>query len=153
MLTVFIIASLLACTEQKDPEPYSYTKIFTGVTSKVWKLSFVELAVNGKVVDVRTEPCLVDERYTFYSNEERLYSIDFGKVRCDGTEVITKISDSWSYNTSTTTLTMIMPYFINNPLVPLIVREARRDKMILEIFFDQENTVSYRFNFNVVTEN
>jgi len=139
-----------SCREELTPTPYTYTQVFTGVTSKTWKVKFIELAIDGEAEDTFTLSCDPDHLYTFQANPERGFKVTAGANRCSADEPDV-INDTWSYNSATATLTMILPFF-NDTGLPFIVREARKNKMELEIFLDQENTTSYRIHFEPTDE-
>jgi hypothetical protein len=61
------------------------------------------------------------------------------------------MTDTWSFNNATATLTIILPIFSSNRL-PFIVRKLDEDDLTLEIFFDQEGTASYRIYFELTDE-
>lgn len=150
-----LFASLLllvlgSCTEEITPTPYEYTKVFTGENSKTWKLRFIEYTLDGAVEETFNETCTPDDRFTFYAGSERAYRTTTGSIKCyaDESDVI---HDTWSFNNASATLTMIIPYLSESSL-PFIVREARKSKLELEIFFDEENSASYRIHFEATDE-
>jgi len=147
---VFLIA-VSACTEQITPTPYVYSQVFSGVNSKTWKLKFLEYTQNGNVEETFNLPCALDDLYTFHAGSERAFQATTGSQKCasDESDVI---NDTWSFNNATATLTMVLPFFTESAL-PFIVREAKKNKMEVEIFLDQANTASYRMHFEASTEN
>ena len=140
-----------SCTEEILPTPYEYTKIFTGEKSKIWKLNFLEQTLDGKVEETFNVPCAIDDEYIFYANSERAYKATTGSKKCasDESDVI---DDSWTFNNASATLTMVLPFFTESSL-PFIVREAKKNKLELEIFLDEENTTSYRIHLELFKEN
>lgn len=150
-IALFGLLFLGACSEDVLPTPYEYTKIFTGETSKTWKLKFLEQTLNGEVEETFNVSCGSDDSYTFYANAERAYKVTTGTKKCDTGEADV-IDDAWSFNNSSATLTMILPFFRDSSL-PFIVREAKKNKLELEIFLDQENTSSYRIHLEASNEN
>ena len=140
-----------SCSEEVLPTPYEYTKIFTGENSKTWKLKFLEQTLNGDVEETFNVDCGSDDQYTFYANAERAYKVTTGTKKCDADEADV-IDDSWSFNNASATLTMILPFFTDSSL-PFIVREAKKNKLELEFFLDQENTSSYRIHLELSDEN
>ena len=142
---------LVSCSEEVIPTPYEYTKIFTGETSKTWKLKFLEQTLDGDVEETFNVSCGSDDQYVFYANSERAYKVTTGTKKCDVDESDV-IDDSWSFNNASATLTMILPFFTTSSL-PFIVREAKKNKLELEFFLDEENTKSYRIHLESVKEN
>ena len=145
-----LVLILGACTEAVTPIPYEYTKIFTGENSKTWQVIFLEQTLNGEV-EVFNVSCALDDEYVFYANSERIFKAVTGSEKCstDESDVIT---DSWGFNNATATLTMVLPCFTESSL-PFIVRDARKSKLELEFFLDEENTTSYRIHLESTKEN
>lgn len=142
---------ILGCSEEVIPTPYEYTRIFTGENSKTWKLKFLEQTLDGDVEETFNVSCGSDDEYTFYANSERAYKVTTGTKKCDTGESDV-IDDSWSFNNASATLTMILPFFTESSL-PFIVREAKKNKLELEFFLDEENTSSYRIHLELSDEN
>lgn len=140
-----------SCSEEVIPTPYQYTKIFTGENSKTWKLKFLEQTLDGDVEETFNVACGSDDQYIFYANSERAYKVITGTKKCasDESDVI---NDSWSFNNASATITMVLPFFTESSL-PFIVREAKKNKLELEIFLDEENTASYRIHLELTSEN
>lgn len=137
---------LLACSEEKEPTPYTYTQVFTGTTSKAWTVSTIRLKEEGKADQVFSlPPCLADDRYVFYANTDRLYEITEGSTRCSANDPDLILSDSWSFNNANATLNIVFPLLADGRL-PFIVREATNSEITLEIFFN-DNKSSYRILF------
>ena len=151
-LLVFSLVLLsFSCSEELKPTPYQYTTIFTGENSKTWKLKFLEETLDGDVIETFNIGCAADDKYIFYSNPERLYEAITGSQKCSSDEE-NKITDSWSFNNASATLTMLLPFFTTESSIPFIVREVKSNKMELEYFFNEENTESYRIHFEAIDE-
>ena len=142
---------IISCSEDLKPTPYVYTKVFTGENSKTWKIKFFEQTLNGEINDTFSVNCSSDDLYTFYANSERTLQIKTGSKKCSSTEA-SVITDSWSFNNGSATLIMILPVLADFSL-PMIVKEAGKNKMVLEIFLDAANTESYRIHFESTNEN
>ena len=140
----------LSCTEENIPKPFVYSKVFTGDISKTWKVKFLEVTTKGQVDDTFTLPCDADHQYTFYANAERAFKVTAGANKCSDTDADV-INDAWGFNNATATLSMVLPFFTSSSL-PFIVREAKKNKMELEIFLDEANTSSYRIHFEPTQE-
>lgn len=143
------IAGILSCSEPVTPTPYTYTQVFTGAKDKTWKVQFVEQTLKGAIVDRFTIDCASDDQFTLYANAERTEQIDNGSKKC-GTEATT-MTDSWGFSNSSATLIILLPFLADSSL-PMIVREANKNTMVLEIFFDATNTESYRVHFTATHE-
>ncbi len=152
ILIFSLILLSLACSEEIKPTPYTYTTIFTGENSKTWKLKFLEQTLDGEVVETFNIACASDDRYIFYANTERAYEAVTGSQKCYQDPEAAVISDSWSFTNSSATLTMLLPFFSTDFSLPFIVREVKKNKMELEIFFDETSTESYRIHFDAVDE-
>ena len=152
-LQIMLVALCFSCSEEIKPMPYTYTQNFTGATSKTWKLSFLEETLNGKVIGTFSVSCAADDQYTFYANSERLYEVKTGSLKCYQDPEPALISDTWTFNNATATLTMILPFFRQDTSLPFIVKEVRKNKMEVEIFLDEPNTRSYRVHFDALSEN
>lgn len=143
-------AIALSCSEELKPTPYTYTKLFTGENNKTWKIKIFEETLNDEVIDRFLPGCISDDRFKFYANAERLYETTSGSQKCfDGEPSLT--SSTWTFANSSATLTMIIPALADGTL-PFFVREADEDDMVIEIFFDETNTSSYRIHFESVDE-
>ncbi|MFZ5999943.1 MAG: hypothetical protein ACOYW3_05495 [Bacteroidota bacterium] len=143
----FLVAG---CTESLDPTPYTYTKVFTGEVSKTWSLTLIEVTENNKVVDRFKVDCALDDSYTFYATSDRLYKVDQGSAKCSEEET-SSLTDVWAFNNATATLTIILP-ILSSSRLPFIVKKADDDDLLLEIFFDEEGTGSYRIHFEAKSE-
>lgn len=144
------VVFLAGCSEQLEPTPYAYTKIFTGEESKTWSLTLIEVTANGKVVDRFQVDCAFDDSYTFYATSDRQYEVNQGATKCSEDEV-TSLTDSWAFNNASATLTIILPILSSSKL-PFIVKKVDKDDLLLEIFFDETGTESYRIHFKVKSE-
>lgn len=147
---ISMAALIFSCSEDLEPTPYTYTKIFTGENNKTWKFNLFEETLNGKVIDRFQVSCASDDRFIFYANTEHLFEASLGSKKCYDDE-LALTTDTWSFNNATATLTMVLPLLYDGPL-PYIVREADEDDMEVEIFFDEASTGSYRIHFEAVDE-
>jgi hypothetical protein len=139
------------CTEDVTPTPYTYTKVFTGENSKTWKVKILEETLDGKVIDRFTILCAADDRYVFYASTGHAFEALTGSNKCSATEQDV-IEDVWTFNNASATLTMLLPFFVEDSTLPFFVREVDKNGMVLEIFLDQKNTNSYRIHLDVVSE-
>lgn len=150
---MIIIALSLAfsCSEEFVPTPYTYSKLFTGENNKTWQITLLEITLNGDVVSRFMEPCLRDDAFIFYANTEHSFEALSGANKCFSEPEPDQVVDSWSFNNATSALVMVIPR-ISDLALPYLVREADEEEMIVEIFFDQENTESVRVHFEATDE-
>lgn len=150
ILSLVLILGLISCSEEITPEPFTFSKLFTGENNKTWKVVVFEETLDGKVIDRFSVPCVADDQYTFFANPERRSEFKAGASKCFNPAEPSLIVDSWSYQSGTATLTMLLPIFADFPL-PFIVKEIDDDDMELEIFFEG-NAGSYRIHFDAIDE-
>ncbi|HEY9047988.1 MAG TPA: hypothetical protein VIN08_18910 [Ohtaekwangia sp.] len=141
-----------SCSEEVKPTPYTYTQVFTGKNSKTWQIKYFEETANGKVTNRFNVSCTADDKYTFHAGSERIFETASGSRKCFDPAEDDVISNVWTFNNATATLTMIIPVLSENSL-PYIVREVDSESMVLEIFFDETGTGSYRIHFESTSEN
>ena len=97
------------------------------------------------------EPCLRDDTFIFHANSEHSYETLSGSNKCFSEPEPDHVIDTWSFNNATSALVMIIPR-VSDLALPYLVREADEEEMIVEIFFDQENTESVRIHFEAIDE-
>jgi len=139
---------ILSCSETKEPSPLSFTKAFTGNDHMSWTIQFLVLKQAGKG-DQRISlfPCESDDIYTFHAGPDRIYTVDDHATTCTAGGNSYDVADTWSYNSATATLNIIMPPLSDRQL-PFFIRSINDSQMVLEIFLDQDNTQSYRIYFS-----
>jgi uncharacterized membrane protein len=145
---------LIGCSEEIAPERYTYSQIISGKNEKTWRLTRFVSWIEGKS-EINLEPlppCISDDLYTFYADLEKKYEVSNGVTKCNSSEPDLILVDTWSFINGGATLNMILP-FLSDTSLPFIVRELDNNTMALEIFRDQENTISYRIYFESVGEN
>lgn len=144
--TLLLIALVLSgCEDKLDPQPFTYSQLFTGSVSKTWKLTLIEVTEEGKVVDRFAIDCAKDDQYTFHASSDRLYEFTSGSNLCSDDE--TDFLDSWSFNNATATFSFILPIFSTSQAINFIVRKADKNDFTLEVFLDEEGKESYRIHF------
>jgi hypothetical protein len=154
-LNVLLLAGsiLASCSEELEVKPLTYTKVFTGETQKSWVIETILVKKTGFADQVITlDFCERDDRYTFFANEERAFVVTNGAFKCDPDEADTYVEDSWSFVNAGAVLNIAMPRLFGNFIVPFIVREVNKEKMVLEIFANAENTISYQIILDAVNE-
>lgn len=150
MLVGLFALLFTACHETLEPTPYLYTRNFTGEISKTWAITYVEYTENGEVIDRFPIECAEDDDYIFYATTDRLYEVEANALKCSDEEPDT-MTDTWSFNNATATLTIILP-ILSSQRLPFIVRKVDKDDLTLEIFLDQEGIESYRIYFELTDE-
>jgi hypothetical protein len=150
MLIVLFTLAFSACHETLEPTPYVYSRNFTGDISKTWAMSYVEYTEDGEVIDRFPIECAEDDDYIFYATSDRLYEVKSNVLKCFDEEPDT-MTDTWSFNNATATLTIILP-ILSSQRLPFIVRKVDKDDLTLEIFLDQEGIESYRIYFVLTDE-
>lgn len=147
-----LLCILFSCSEEVEPHPNDYTKVFTGTSQKSWQIRSIQLKEEGKSTQSFGLPfCIADDEYIFHANVEKTYEVSNGGSKCQADEPDMIVSDSWEFSNANATLNIILPLFSDSKL-PFIVREATADEMTLEIFLDEDNTSSYRINFTATNE-
>jgi hypothetical protein len=148
-----LIAWVTSCTEAVVPTPYTYTKVFTGEHSKTWKAKFFEQTLDGTVVQTFAVSCMTDDLFTFTANSEHSYKVATGSKKCNTSPAEGDvILDTWAFVNPSATLQIILPVFDPANRTSFIVREAKKNGMVLEIFFDATGKESYRIHFEVTSE-
>lgn len=95
--------------------------------------------------------CIRDNLYIFYANEERLYEVDNGSSKCNSNEAQALISDVWSLNSATSTLTIIFPLLSDNAL-PFTLRSLKSNELVFDIYLDNEEKYTYKITMTSVSE-
>jgi len=149
ILGLLLILGVVSCSEEITPKPFTFSKFFTGENSKTWKVTFFEETLNSKVVDRFNVSCVGDDQYTFYANPERETVFKSGATKCFNPPESSSITDSWSYQSASATLTMLFPIFADTS-IPFIVKDIDENDMVLEIFFGDGG--SYRIHFKAIDE-
>jgi len=146
------LLTVISCSEDFTPTPFTFTKLFTGENNKTWTIDLIEISVDGNVVDRFAEDCLKDDRFIFHANDEHSYEAHSGRSKCFQVEPEPDfVLDTWSYSSATATLTFVIPR-VSDISRPYFVREVDEDDMIVEFFFDQANTESARIHFEAIDE-
>lgn len=153
LIFVLILALQSSCSEEREVKPLTYTKIFTGETEKTWAVEAVYVKKTGQADrEISLAPCEQDDLYTFKADEERSFIIRNGGLFCDEGEGDIYVEYTWSFVNAGAVLNIPVPRIFGNFVVPFIVMEATKSRLVLEIFADAENTISYQVVFRVVKE-
>jgi hypothetical protein len=143
---------VVSCLQDVSPTPYTYTKVFTGEHSKTWKVKFLEQTLNGNVVQTFSVACSTDDEYTFFADPGHSYQAKTGSKKCFTAPEADVINDVWSFTNAAASLSMLVPFFDDTSPLPFIVLEAKKDKLVTEIFTNEKNTESYRIHFESTAE-
>jgi hypothetical protein len=153
VMAFLIITGFISCKESVTPTPYTYTSVFTGEHSKTWKVKFFEQTLDGAVVETFSISCTTDDLFTFTANPEHTYKVTSGSKKCNTDPVEDDvIIDTWDFVNASATMQMIFPIFDPTGRLPFIVREAKKNSMVLELFFDETGTESYRIHYEATDE-
>jgi hypothetical protein len=148
-------AILNSCSESVEPKPYVYSQIFTGKTSKTWKLDRLVFREKGQQDEILgLSNCEKDDLYTFYANDEKLFEVDNGNVACASGEDDDGllVSYTWEFNQANASLSMVTPHIFGYYFIPFIVKDANNKDMELEVFLDEDAKISYVLFFKLVDE-
>jgi hypothetical protein len=154
LVFIMIFTLLCGCSEEREVKPFTYTKIFTGETEKTWLLEQVLVKKAGTADQpLDFSQCELDDRYTFKADEVRTFVVSNGLTVCEESEDPGDyVVDSWSFVNTGAVLSIAVPRVFGDFILPFIVREATKDRIVLEIFADQENTISYQLVMKSVSE-
>jgi hypothetical protein len=155
--SVIIITS---CSEEVEPSPFTFSKNFTGNNDKTWRIEKLVLTEKNKKDQTRVlSPCESDDLYKFYANDEKLFEVYNGSTTCDSDgdgipdEEDLLVSYSWSYASANANLTMVVPHIFGYFVIPFVVKKVDSDEMQLQVFVNEEGTISYLLYFKLVNEN
>lgn len=138
----------LGCEEEIAITPATYSRVFTGETSKTWRMRAIQILEDGKPTGSFLVPddCAFDDLYVFYNNPEKLFIVDNNAQKCSEDEPQELVRNSWSFVNASATLEMVVPVLADFKL-PFIVKSVDDRSMTTEIFFQGG---SYRFIYEVV---
>ena len=149
----FGIAFTFSCTEEIKPTKYTYSQLLTGKNNKTWKLSKIALRKAGEEDDAfARDECESDDRYIFYANAEKLFEVKNGTQKCAADEETLLLSYQWAFSNANANITMVMPHVFGYFLIPFIIKNIDSTDMELELFINDEATVSYVFFFKRTEE-
>ncbi len=152
-LFLFGLAALvISCTETNEPSEFEYSLMFSGETSKTWNLKSIAFRNEGDPEWKLDDPCWSDDRYIFYRDAERKFEFKTGSNKCDPSEDPFTLTDTWSFTNANATLYFIFPLLADFAL-PYTVKEIDKNDMVLEIYFNDAGSQSYRMKFESDDEN
>jgi hypothetical protein len=154
-ISIIAVVALIvfSCTEDPEVTPLTYTKVFTGETEKTWVVDQVLVRKDGEAEQAFDFlPCELDDKYTFKANDERSFVVSNGTLKCEDETEDIYVDDTWSFVNSGAVLTIAVPRIFGNFYIPFIVKEVTKDRMVLDVYADAENTISYRIVMRSVSE-
>ncbi len=150
LVAVLLTGLFSGCTEEKEPEPFTYSQLLTGTTSKTWRMTGVRYLENGESQPINA-PCAYDDQYIFHNDGLNTFEYRAGSSgKCNSDEP-DSVQDSWSLVNATASLTFAIPLLTGNITYPFIIRSLTENTLTVEIFFEGDQA-SYRFIFTAQKE-
>lgn len=150
LLATALSFCMLSCKEDFEPEPFTYTQLLTGQTSKTWVMTGISILEDGaptQNIPLPENDCVFDDQYVFYANDEKKYEILDAANKCAPEDPDIFLADRWSFVNAKATLEIVVPILTPEFRLPFIVKSLTDSRMVLEIFFDGG---SYRFTFQAL---
>lgn len=145
------------CSEKIEPKPVTYSQLLTGTEKKTWRLVSIQVFDQGQGSGVIpasevSDPCVIDDLYTFYANAERKFEITEGASKCDPADADVFVSDQWTLINANATLEFTFPLLANQRL-PYTVKNLTDRVLTVELYLQNlaDLDASYRLTFNAVT--
>lgn len=145
------------CSERFEPKPLTYTQLLTGVNQKSWRLVSFQVIDDGNASQVipaqgQFNPCIVDDLYTFYANDEHKFEASEGATKCNSADPDVFLTGKWSLINATATLNFPFPLLTDQSL-PYTIKNLTGTVLTVEIYLQnlQDLNASYRFTFNSVS--
>jgi ABC-type transport system substrate-binding protein len=141
------------CSEKTEPIPNTYSQLLTGTEKKTWKVVSLQIFDNGQgsgVIPAQNglSPCLIDDLYTFYANDERKFELNEGSAKCNASNPDLLLTDSWTLVNADASLEF--PLRILGGSFPWTIKNLTASVLTIEYYFSDINA-SYRFTFNSTT--
>ncbi len=146
---VLLMGLFSGCSEQKEPEPFTYSRLLTGATSKTWRMTGIRYFENGTTEPINY-PCAFDDLYVFHNDDLKTFEYREGSNKCDPADP-DALQDSWSLVNATGSLTFSIPFLIGSATYPFIIRSLTENTLAVDIFFEGD-TSGYRFVFTAQKE-
>ncbi|MFY0687970.1 MAG: hypothetical protein JXQ90_12440 [Cyclobacteriaceae bacterium] len=143
------IVVMLGCTEERIPEPYTFSSAISGDEYKVWQVSYYTFREEGKADQTYgLQACDYDDQYYFYANDSRTYEIHSNILAC-GDEDDIFVESTWAVINARATLEIIVP-FLSSEKIPWTIEDL--DEKDFEISFYLNNRKSIHIFFELVEE-
>lgn len=149
------------CSEPLEPKPLTYTQLLTGPTQKSWRLVSYQVFDDGnssQVIPVQGQfdPCVADDLYTFYANNERKYEVVEGASKCDPRDPDVYFTDQWTLTNANATLEFAFPLLFQLfgvQRLPFTIKNLTGNVLTVEVYLQNlaDINASYRFTFNAVS--
>ncbi|WP_345244273.1 hypothetical protein [Nibrella saemangeumensis] len=155
LLMLLAVAGLFSgCSEPLTPTPVTYSQLLTGTDKKAWRLTTIQVVDEGQAsqtINIQSlyDPCIADDQYVFYANEEKRFEATEGATKCSAQDPDVFLTDSWALINAKATLEFVLPLLTDQKL-PFTIKNLTDKVMTLEFYF-QDIDASYRFTFNAVT--
>ena len=153
LIPILLVGLLTGCSQKIEPVPNTYSQLLTGTEKKTWKLVSLQIFDNGQgsgVIPVQNglNPCIADDLYTFYANDERKFELNEGSVKCNATNPDLLLTDSWTLINADASLEF--PLRVLGGSFPWTIKNLTASVLTIEYYFSDINA-SYRFTFNATS--
>jgi hypothetical protein len=141
---------LLGCSKSVEPEPFTYSQLLTGTTSKTWKLRSIQLIEkNSAPVNFTLPACFLNDLHIFSANAEKTYEFQ-RPTKCNNNDPDYSYKDSWYLVNANATINFpfLIIFYLSSNITSynLTIKSLSKTDMTLE-FYDPEDDYSYRFQF------
>lgn len=150
LIPILLSGLFSGCSEKIEPKPITYSQLLTGTEKKTWKVVSVQIFDNGQGSGVilaqnALNPCIVDDLYTFYANEEHKFELHEGVTKCNSANPDLLVTDTWTLINADASLEF--PLRILGGSFPWTIKNLTASVLTIEYYFSDINA-SYRFTFN-----
>ncbi len=154
-LYIFLVPALLGglfggCSEKVEPKPITYSQLLTGTEKKSWRIVSAQIFDDGNASGIipaaqLDDPCVIDDLYTFYANDERKFEITEGASKCAANDPDVFFTDNWTLINADASLEFALP--ILGIKYPYTIKNLTASVLTIEFYVPDVNA-SYRFTFN-----
>lgn len=147
------------CSEKLEPKPATYSQLLTGTDKKSWKMVSLQIIDDGNASSVipisqsGINPCVTDDLFTFYANDERRFEVSEGASKCNSSDPDVYLTDTWTLVNANATLQFAVP-IVTETVLPYTIKNLTSNALTVEIYLEKITTdnlnASYRFTFNSV---
>ena len=142
------------CSQKIEPIPNTYSQLLTGTEKKSWRMVSLQIFDNTQTDGVITlaqsglSPCVFDDLYTFYANDEHKFELSEGPVKCNAANPDILATTTWTLINADASLEF--PLRILGGSFPWKIKNLTATVLTIEYYFSDINA-SYRFTFNSTT--